>query len=388
MKKMLLFIFKTGLFIFFIYNLGIVNYVTNIEKHPPAPHKDNFKEQDLAWLNEKYENALKLGAKYSPELYFADISEIRLKQKRNEFDYRALASANNTISNLATIFHQNFNDFKFKSNNDEIAKYLEKIKLASKKHDEILNPGISKRREKIASEMRTANYWINLGKSFLLWILDQYLKNLLPAFLLLWLWWYQDKKTIKIKNPLSFIFCLIIYPVIIIRTWKEKLNQQAKYLLMTVDYRQRQHNLFALFSENEIQEIKRFANSNINLETYRQHLSDNGLVVKHKFFPALVMTLIFIVVSEQKIGAQNNSSITTSLDELNKIELLDKSPPNFSSSLEDCLDFKTIKSIIDERKSCILLSKKYGFIVKSQKCLKGYEKDIIHIPKLVVNNYF
>lgn len=105
MKKMLLFVLKTGLFIFFIYNLGVIDYVSNMEKTPSPPIKnDLIAEEEISWLNEKYENALKLGALYSPELYFADLTEIQIKLNKNQFDHRTLPLANGTISNLAYLY--------------------------------------------------------------------------------------------------------------------------------------------------------------------------------------------------------------------------------------------------------------------------------------------
>lgn len=384
MKKALLFLLKTGLFVFFIYNLGIISFIANMENPPSAPLKENFKEEDLDWLNGKYENALKLGAQYSPELYFSDLAEIELRKKNNDFDHRALPTVTNTVTNLAYLFHKNLDNLRFKNRNnkDEVISYMNRISLASDSYKEIINPGAREEQKQGALKMKTLNYWLNLLTTFLLWILNQYLKNFLPALLLLWIWWYQEKETWKIKNPLSFLFCLIIYPVIIIRTWKEKINERTRYLIMTINYRQRQLNLFSLFSENEISEIKKFAKSNISLKKYRQKLSDNGLIVRHSFAPALLISLVFLVLSEQNSLAQNISS--TFSDE-NKIEQRENAPPNLS--LENCIEFEKFDLIYNQGLySALLISKTSKFADEPEKCLDGFNEGVKHVPILIFNN--
>lgn len=384
MKKTLLFVLKTGLIVFFIYNLGIVNYILDTEKHPPTPYNENFREE-LDWLNGKYESALKLGAQYSPELYFSDITEIQLKQNNNEFDRRSQLVVSSTLSGLANIFHQNFSNLRFKSkaSQADLSLYLKRVDDSSDKYEEALNPGITQRRQEFNLQSKTLNYWLNSFSTILLWLLNQYLKNLLPAFLLLWIWWYQEKKTLKIINPLSFIFCLIIYPVIIIGTWKQKINQQARYLIMTVDYRQRQRNLFALFSENEIQELKRFARSNISIQKCRQNLNADNQIVRHSFFSALVVTVILIVFSEQKSFAE---SIASHIRDVNKTEQLENAPPQTLTA--NYTNFVVERLALDEKANLsFFLSEIIRFYFKKGKCLQGFTQDIKHVPKLVSSIY-
>lgn len=382
MKKILLLILKIGLFVFFIYNLGILSYLADTKKHPPAPQTENWKE-DLDWLDKKYENALKLGEQYSPELYFSDITEIQLKRNKNEFNQQSLNAVNFTLSNLASIFNQNLINIRSKSNNEDIGNYMKRIEIASEKSDEILSPGITEKRKKTALEIRTTDYWFNLLKKLFLWILSQYFKNILPAFLLLCIWWYQEKGTWKIKNPLSFVFCLIFYPIVIIKTWGKKINMQTRYFIMTIEYRRRQYNLFSLFSEDEIKEIKKFAKTNISLKNYRENLSQNNFVIKHNFISALAITLIFIVIGEQKSYTQN--IVLSNIIDINKIEQLENAPP--PTLVKPFLEFETLKSILSDKiTNPLSLSRLIKLIYKKEKCLAGFRRSFEHIPKLVINN--
>lgn len=381
MKKALLFVLKTGLFVFFVYNLGAVSYILDTKKHPPAPLKENFKEEDLDWLNEKYENALKLGAQYSPELYFSDITEIQLKQKTNEFDRRSLLSVNSITSSLATIFHQNLLSLKSKSNGAETLSYMERVNLANEKYDEILNPGITKRRQQLSSEIETLNYWLNLLATLLLWILNQYLKNLIPAFLLLWLWWYQEQKSIKINNPLSFLLCLLLYPIVIIRTWAMRLNENARYLVMTIEYRRRNKNLFALFSDNELAEIKKLVKTKISLADYRLTLEQCGLTINHALVPALIVSLLLISLPAKTMSSPEVSS---SLG-LNQTELWQNAPPSVSINLSVDYNYVNFDSIIiEENISPFIIEKIITYLVDyAEKCLDGHPGRLKPIPLFI-----
>ena len=387
MKKMLLFVLKTGLFIFFIYNLGVIDYVSNMEKTPSPPIKnDLIAEEEISWLNEKYENALKLGALYSPELYFANLTEIQIKLNKNQFDRRTLPLANGTISNLAYLFHKNFQEIRSKNrfNSKEVLDYMQRIGDSSLQYEEILQPGITEKRKLNAEKTKNLNYWFELFTTFLLWILKQYLKNLIPSFILLWIWWYQEKETVSIKNPLSFIFCLIIYPIVIIKTWKDKLNNQARYLLMTVEYRSRQLDLFSLFSENEIKEIRNIARSNISLGDYRNLLEKSGLTVKHSFAVAMSATVLIIILGGNNSYSQNFDS---NINDLVKIEQMENSPPGVYI-VSCCLDFEAIKLFLkqDLNYYATLTNRIIKFFDRNEKCLKGFERGLMHIPKMVINN--
>lgn len=383
MKKALLFLLKLGLFIFFIHNLGIISYIANTEKHPPAPIKENFIEADMEWLNKKYEIALELGEQYSPELYFSDITDIQLRLNNNDFDRRALPSATGTITNLANIFHRNFSNlrFKHKSNKDLVNSYINRINKASEKYDEILNPGITAKRLETKLKVSQSGYFINLFLSLLLWLLKQYFKNLILAFFLLWIWWYQKQESIKITNPLSFLFCLLIYPFIITKTLKEKFNDRARYLIMTANYRQRQINLFSIFSENEIKEIRDFAKSNISLKKYQEILSNDNYVIRHSLISALGISLIFIILSASESQAQTKTSLS-----LNKTEITTNSPPSFISDID--IDFNLLfLDALNNFKFLSIVNKinKNNFV--NEECLIGICKKIEHVPKFLVNNY-
>jgi hypothetical protein len=152
---------------------------------------------------------------------------------------------------------------------------------------------------------------------------------------------------------------------------------------MTIEYRRRQYNLFSLFSEDEIKEIKKFAKTNISLKNYRENLSQNNFVIKHNFISALTITLIFIVIGEQKSYTQN--IVLSNIIDINKIEQLENAPP--PTLVKPFLEFETLKSILSDKiTNPLSLSRLIKLIYKKEKCLAGFRRSFEHIPKLVINN--
>ena len=380
MKKTLLFLLKTGLFVFFIYNLGILSYLSNMEKATPPPFKTDHGKADIDWLNKKYECALKLGAQYGPEQYFADLAEIELKKNENDFDYRVSTNLQGFISNLGTLFYDNLYLVRMTYPENERNDYLNRIKKAQDKYEKIVDPGATARRKAQKEKINAKGYWPNVFLTFSSWLLKQYLKNGLIAFILLWTWWYKERKTIKITNPLSFLVCLIFYPIIIVRAWLIRLNTETRYLIMTIEYRRRNQNLFALFSKNEIDELKKVARGRISLSDYRLSLKERGLSLNHAWTPALIISIVFILISLPEKSLANLGEKTP----LKIVQPSQNAPPN--DSITTSGNFFEFVSIINETYTNKIFFKK--IILKHhyiKKILTGYKQRLKPIPIFIIN---
>ena len=383
MKKALLFVLKTGLFIFFVYNTGIFSYLSNMEKTPPPPRKTDRGRADIDWLNEKYERALQLGAQYGPEQYFADLAEIHLKQNQNDFDYNVSISLQGFISNLNTRFSDNFYRIRMVSHDYEVNAYLSRIRNSQAKYDELVNPGSTAKQAAQRERVNAKGYWLNIFFTFLAWIFKQYLKNFLSAFILLWIWWYQEQEVVKINNPLSFLVCLLLYPIVIIRTWAMRLNENTKYLVMTIEYRRRSKNLFALFSDNELTELKSAVKTKISLTDFRLSLEQRGLTINHALLPALVVSLLLISLPNKSISRQNTGSDSN----CKQIKLLQNAPPSTSVNFSADYDFANFDLIIVKADtSPFIIEKMINYLVDyTEKCLNGHRKQLKPIP-IFINN--
>ncbi|MFA6355370.1 MAG: hypothetical protein WCW65_03020, partial [Candidatus Paceibacterota bacterium] len=372
---------KIGLLLFFICNLDI-NINLNKENNNYRIIKENFQE-DINWLNEKYNCAHKLGVQYSPELYFNDIAEIQLKKKANDFDYRADIFIANTQTKLVSLFHDNVLNNRKKMEGSEYDSFIARLASSQKKYEDLVNPGDREKRGKEILKMHEASYWLDIALNFLTWLFKQYFKNFFLALILLWLWWYQEKGSLKIRNPLSFLFCLLIYPIVIIRTWYEKINDHGHYLVMTVEYRRRQRDLFALFSENEIAELKERAKSEMNLVKFRKDLELQGLTVKHSFISALVVSIIFLSLPQSQLRADNEiSKISFNFSEkalpdisgtCQYFQLMNLDHPAYLGSVVEIPPF--VEELIGR------------IVIFSEKCLEGHKRRLKKFP-VMVNNYF
>lgn len=381
MKKAILITIKIGLLVFFIYNLGIK---LNKENNNYRIIKKNFRE-DINWLNEKYNCAHKLGAQYSPELYFNDIAEIQLKKKANDFDYRADIFITSTQTKLVSLFHDNVLNNRKKMEGSEYDSFISRITSSQEKYDDLVNPGSREKNAKEFLKMHEASYWLDIAYNFLTWLFKQYIKNFILALILLWLWWYEEKGSLNIRNPLSFLFCLLIYPIVIIRVLSEKIRNNGRYLVMSVEYRRHQRDLFSLFSENEVAELKRLAKSKINLTEYREQLKIQNLTLRHSLIPALVVSIIFITLPQSQLMANNDESRNENLC----FKVSKEAPPNIGAyQYFQSIHFDKLACLGDKVEIPLFIETLVGKIkVFDEKCLDGHRRRLKAIPVLV-NNYF
>lgn len=291
-------ILKLALFILLLNNIGIFS-INPSSEGANAPIKNDGGRADIQYLNEKIKRAESLGEAYGPEQYFADLTDIDLKRKANDFDRNAILIANQSIQTLLGLFHNNVVNCRARGTEEEQKAFFAQIEIGQKKHALAVDPEAFKKSQELEAEMKAPGYWNGVLISILLWLGSFYLKNLPLAFVLLVLWWYQEKDTFKITNPLSFILCLIIYPVIIARTWYRQLVIGGRTFALSVELKRRQTDVFSMISDDEIADLKRFAASNFKISDYSNYLDNRGLKRQHALLPLIFLTVIVLL---PKIG--------------------------------------------------------------------------------------
>lgn len=327
MKRASLIIIKLLLLSFFLYNIGFFSFITSFESENKTYFKEDGGRSDIEYLSKKIEKAKNLGDKYGPEKYFRDLTDIELKRSKNEFDSRTITRVNSSISQLNTIFHSNFMNKVKMTSKEESDLYVKRITKAQDLFFEVTDPERSKRRQDFQAKIRTSSYWSNIFLSFYKSLRELYLKNIWLAFLLFWLWWYEDRKKIRINNPLSFLFCLVIYPIVIARVLIKAISQKSRYFSMSIELRRREKNLFSLFSENEISQIKALAQSNISLSDYRYQLNKQGSVYQHALLPTIIVTCLMILLPFY-LPSQSLLSLDNLEDCVKEVSVSANSPPN------------------------------------------------------------
>lgn len=323
MKRIALIVIKLLLVILFLQNIGFFSFISNIEDKPQPPQKADGGRGDLQYLNEKIERAKKLGTNYGPEEYFADLTDIRLKEKANEFDRMAATHVFYTTNTLMTSFHNNVMEHRRSDSSEKYSAFMEELSIAQKKHLSIADPEQEKESRELTRKMNQPGYWLSILVSFLTWLAGFYLKNLPLGFVLLWAWWYEEKERLSINNPLSFLICVLLYPVVIIRVWRRSLRYGARMFAMNIEFKRRQTDIFAMISNNELEDIKRFARSDFKLRDYQRYLENRSLIVRHSLVPVGIVALTLLLTPKVYSSVDNHSTINTT-----EYQMPIKAPPN------------------------------------------------------------
>ncbi|MDD3285326.1 MAG: hypothetical protein PHG95_01690 [Patescibacteria group bacterium] len=284
---------KTLLAVIFLYNIGLFSLFSRIDSGPQPPVKPDFGKADRQYLHEKLQRAQSLGEQnYTPEVYFADLSDIRLREKRNEFDRFAVIEASQTINQLLSIFDRSIKFHRAHDSEKDYEILMGRISLERDKHERLVDPDSYYRRLALEKKMAVPGYWSGVLFKFLAWLCRAYLKNILLALVLIVIWWRQEKDSWKISNPFSFFICVVFYPVVIGRVWSRELRYSARRLAFEVEFRRRQHNLFALIADDELAYVRKFANSSLRFSDYRLRLDSGGLAIRHSLLPVILVTLV------------------------------------------------------------------------------------------------
>lgn len=123
--------------------------------------------------------------------------------------------------------------------------------------------------------------------SFINWFLRFYLRGLIPAFLLFFIWKCSLKKEVA---PISFLISLACWPIILGIDIYNKFQET----LRRVDVVSRRTKLLTLFSKQEEQLFN--LGKNMSRREFRKHLDSIGMTQNHSFASALLATLFLIIV--------------------------------------------------------------------------------------------
>lgn len=326
MKKIVRIALKVILAVIFLQNIGLFSFISNVQPQIQAPMKADRGMEDNRYLNDKITRAENLGDNYGPEEYFSDLTEIRLKENDNDFDRYAVIHVSHTINMLQNRLNSNIANHRRSNSQADYDRYMKRLGIAQRKCISITDPESIKRNEEFKIKTSSPTFWRDTLANFFSWFLDFYLKNLPLALILLWIWWYENKNKLSINNPLSFLICLIFYPVVIVRTWIRQTRNSARVFTMSVDFKRRQSDIFSLISDNELADIKRFAISDLKISDYRNYLSNRGLSYQHALVPIMMVTFVILLTS-QSFGSEVKHQST----DFTKCSVCINAPPDVQS---------------------------------------------------------
>ena len=88
---------------------------------------------------------------------------------------------------------------------------------------------------------------------------------------------------------------MLLYPLIIIRVWKKQLDLEGRVFAMSIELKRRQKDIFALISDDELSDLKRFARSNLKISDYRLYLENRGFTKRQALTPLVFMTTLLFL---------------------------------------------------------------------------------------------
>jgi len=335
MKRALVVSFKILLPLLFLYNIGFFSLnFSALLKDPtqsvPFDQKNNAAL--INFVNEKIRASEQKDKKYGPYDYFRDLHEI----KKFEKAHPGTMGYHNMINSLMSLHSNNLNRRYFTG---------EDVSRARDYYEELENPGITLK-NKIETEHFKKTWWPNLSA----WLLKSYLKNLPLAFFLFLFWWYQEKKHLKVLNPLSFIVSLIFYPITVALIIKEALTEEGRYYFAEAELRRTKDKMFTMLSADEVADLRRFAKSRgLTLNDWRNYLGNQGFKPQGILISSLVVTILFMAIpkfsfSQSKLEKAETNILTTILTaQVNapsgNINIAHEDDNNAPASVAGILDF-------------------------------------------------
>lgn len=149
-------------------------------------------------------------------------------------------------------------------------------------------------RDDARNDLKNAS-WSDAWETLLNWLVIQYKRGIPLAFIFLLIWIYDEdrkKERFKLNNPVSFLMCLILYPVVLGITLRRWLKISARGFYAEVELRRTKDKFLSMISENEVMAIREFAESCLSLRTWKLKLIGEGFILKRSFASAAVATFI------------------------------------------------------------------------------------------------
>lgn len=365
MKKFLVVLVKVLVWLGFFYNLGLIDA---LKKNPepgtwgiptvsPKKHtrqeEGRFSASMLLFVEEKMKQAeakVDRGEIYSIDNYFADYRQVQ--DSMNAFGM-------DIFTNVAGLQRFVPNNVSTHEVDAARAKYFPEL---AKKHQ----PGLS---------------W----KQVSAWAWNVYLYTLPLALLLFLVWLYEanEYRSVRLRNPLSFLLCLCLYPLIIgynIAKWWFLITSET---LAEIEIRRGKDRIFSLLSKDEIALVKNFAKSNSSLKQFRQELRIKGYVPKYSFVAVLFAMIIMTIVPRVVLARDR------SYDHREVIYQVSHTYDYFSSPVSDTVSFNSeyFDVSLEIRLSKPILQGiriwREWFVPSAH---RGYFDELEHVPLVIKSN--
>lgn len=273
---------KFILFFLFLVNTGLVEGLLSLPISGQSTDKERIKKQTILidFVQERIEQAeafVGQGGVYSSRNYFGDLKRIFDKEK----ELAISTSVYNESQKLWALLLRSLKNGD--AQGDNLEKYRDEYR-------EYIDPG-HKPREKFKKQVRRLGLF-----GVLTWFFILYLKSLPLALILYLIWlnddWKKEQGKFCFRSPVSFILALIIYPAVIGYLMWQWCSYERRGVWAEAELRRTKNKLFTILSEDEVSQIRQFAQSGLSIGQWQKYLRHQGLIYRHSLIVALLATLI------------------------------------------------------------------------------------------------
>ena len=328
----------------FIWSTGIfygIHYMNTTSENTKDPHS-TFTKEELSTLEITPKNVRAYGDSllkerkreiektgiYDPFVYFRDLKQYNMFEKvyHDSLDHSpqgrmlymsSLGGVGSTgLNALVAIRDENWRKYDFGAPANPMNKFHKIMSIDEARHYWF---PLDAKRDAEYTKQKPTKFLPDILIPIVAWVLRVYLRGL-PIALLLFLIWrikfrkeYQEASwgdtTAKPESvmgftPLSFLIALLIWPIII---WLD-IKNRGNALLRKAEVLSRRKQLFSLVTKGEQRLIT--LGRSMNRKEFRSYLDSIGMVRKHSFTIALLVTVI-LALTPQKSNAQEKTLLHT-----------------------------------------------------------------------------
>lgn len=171
------------------------------------------------------------------------------------------------------------------------------------------------------------NWWPEVVVPLLVWFFNFYVRGF-PFALILFIIWklkmkqdfdyafkWEEKKPQHYFGiaPTSFLFSLLLWPIVL----GIDIGNRFQEMLRRADVVSRRASLFTLFSKQDERLVQ--LGKRMNRKEFREHLDSLGMIQKHSFASALIVTL-FLVIIPQSLFPHTTTQVKKDLVIMKKVD--------------------------------------------------------------------
>lgn len=288
---------KVAVILFFIGNTGIFNempkFASDERRNDPTANA-----AVMRLCEERYVAAtaqVEAGGVYSPYDYFRDLNDIY--RMEDSLKVNVGYYARHGVNDLQALSMRFLDEKRFTYDDVEKARESFKDGRIGALRDDAKNTS-----------------WATVWRETLSpWLIRQYFEGLPFACILLLIWIGEGsdrKKKFFVRSPASLVFSLLLYPLVFALVFAKWVRNAGRSVYAEVELRRTKDAFLAILSSDELEAIRKFAESRLTRSAWRRKLERRGLVARRSFALGFAsFALCFVVLGPQQAFAHERGTL-------------------------------------------------------------------------------